>query len=104
MPLSNPSASVTVPSTSVAATALITATLASQTLMAGNSKRATLTIFNDSTANLHIDFGKAVSLTDYAVKIMPGGYYELPSNYIGIITGVWDAVNGVARIRDLSYS
>jgi TRAP-type mannitol/chloroaromatic compound transport system substrate-binding protein len=104
MPLSNPSASVTVPSTSVAATALITATLASQTLMAGNSKRITLTIFNDSTANLHIDFGKAVSLTDYAVKIMSGGYYELPSNYAGSITGVWDAVNGVARIRDLSYS
>jgi hypothetical protein len=103
MPLSNPSI-VTFPSVSVATAALITATLASQTMMAANSKRATLTIFNDSIANLHIDFGKAVSLTDYAVKIMPGGYYELPSNYVGIITGVWDAVNGNARVRDLSYS
>ncbi len=105
MPLSNPSnVTVAFPSASVASNALISATLNSQVLMAGNSKRTGLTIFNDSTANLYIDFGKIAAMTDFAVKITAGGYYELPVNYIGTINGVWDGVNGNARVRDLSYS
>lgn len=105
MPLSNPlNVSVAFPLTTSVSNAVIAASAsASQVLMAGNSKRGSLTIFNDSTANLYIDFGKAASLTDFAVKITAGGYYELPVSYIGSIQGLWDGANGNARIRDLSY-
>ena len=104
MPLSNP-ANIVIPSATTAATALVPASVSSsQILMAANPKRANLTIFNDSTANLYIDFTKAATLTDFAVKIMAGGYYELPINFTGSINGLWDGTNGNARIRDLSYS
>ena len=105
MPLSNPlNVTIGLPSTIAVANAIVAAsTSGSQSLMLANPKRSNLTIFNDSTANLYIDFGKPVTLTDFAVKITAGGYYELPVNYTGPVTGLWDAINGSARVRDLSY-
>jgi hypothetical protein len=105
MTLFNPT-NVTVTGTTTTTTTILTSsvasTTASQILMGGNSKRTALTIFNDSTANLYVDLGKAPTLTDYAVKIAGGGYYELPCNYTGTINGLWDAANGNARVRDFA--
>lgn len=69
------------------------------TLSAANASRIGWTVFNDSTQVLYVKFGAAASATDYKVKILAGGYYEMPSPiYRGIITGIWASANGAARV------
>jgi hypothetical protein len=102
MALFNP-ASVTVnqPTSNTSASSTIAAAITSNTILAANFNRKGATIWNNSTANLYIDFDSAASTSDYAVKIASGGYYELPFSYTGIISGIWDAVNGNALVREL---
>jgi hypothetical protein len=105
MALFNPTnVTVAAPATTTILTATVASTTGSQLLIGGNSKRTALTIFNDSTANLYVDLGKAPTFTDYAVKIAGGGYYELPCNYTGTINGLWDTANGNAKVRDFAVT
>ncbi|BBD60597.1 hypothetical protein NIES2109_33960 [Nostoc sp. HK-01] len=103
MALYNP-ASVTVNelTSSTATSSTVTAATTSGTIIAANSSRRGVTIWNNSTANLYIDFDSSASTTDFAVKIAAGGYYEMPFKYTGVISGVWDAVNGNALVRELT--
>ena len=74
----------------------------STTILAANSNRKGCTIWNDSTATLYIDFDSSCSTSDFAVKISAGGYYEMPFNYTGAISGIWIAANGSALVRELT--
>ncbi len=75
-------------------------------ILAANSSRKGATIYNDSTANLLLLLANAVSsATVWTVKIPPDGYYELPADgyvYTGAIKGIWSAVNGNARVTELT--
>ena len=73
-------------------------------LLEVNVNRKGAIIFNASTANLFIQFGPVGENTvdNYSVKIAPGGYYEVPVNYIGIIGGIWDEANGSAKIVEFT--
>ncbi|MBD2416067.1 hypothetical protein H6G80_03140 [Nostoc sp. FACHB-87] len=103
MALFNPSqVTVTIPSSSSAVPTTVNASASSQSLLAANSNRRGATIWNNSTANLYIELGSTASLTAFTAKLLPGGYYETPFNYIGAISGIWDAVNGNAQIRELT--
>jgi len=102
MALFNPvSVNIATQTSSTATPSTVASSANSQTLLAANANRKGLTIWNDSTGNLFIDFHDAVSTTEYAVKISAGGYYEMPFGYTGIISGIWDAVNGNALVREL---
>lgn len=69
------------------------------TLQAANTARRAWSVFNDSTATLYLKEGAAASTTDHKVQVPPGGYYESPMPiYTGIITGIWSAANGFARV------
>jgi hypothetical protein len=75
----------------------------STTLLAANGQRRHFTIFNESTAILYVDLtGGVVSATSYTVQVGANGFYELPGTTvpIGLITGIWSAVNGNARITE----
>lgn len=68
-----------------------------------NEFRTQLTIFNDSTANLYLKLGSAATTSSYSIKISAGGYFELAGGttvYSGLVTGIWDAVNGAARVTE----
>jgi hypothetical protein len=93
--VSNPTSSTSTPST-------VSASTTSGALLAANSNRVGATIWNNSTANLFIDLDSAASTTDFSAKISPGGYYELPFRYTGVISGIWDAANGNALVRELT--
>lgn len=81
-------------------TSVAAATVDTQLLAAGS--RAGFTLSNESTATLFLALGAAAaSATDYSVKVAAGGYYEAPYGYSGPVRGVWDAVNGAARITEL---
>lgn len=72
------------------------------TLLAANTSRKGATIFNDSTAVLYVGLGAAASVTSYTIHMAPDNYYEVPGNYTGIITGLWLAANGNARVTELT--
>lgn len=104
MPLYNPSSVFVTPANSTSTTAtstVISGSTTSQVLVNANTSRMGLTIVNDSNSVLSIEFGKAATATDYAVRITPNGYYELPFNYTGAIHGIWSTAGGSARIREL---
>lgn len=102
MPLFNAPPDIPVadsPATTATARA-VTAVTTSAQLLAINTNRKGVTLFNDSTADLFIEFGLTASTTAYTVKIPAGGYYELPFPYTGVISGIWSAANGKVLIRE----
>lgn len=101
MPLYNP-ASVTVPpSISTTATPTsVTANTTSVAFLAANSARKGTTIWNNSTASLYVELGTTATTSVFTARVAAGGYYEIPFTYTGAISGIWDANNGNALIRE----
>lgn len=89
--------------TSANRTSVTAATTDTQLLPAG--ARAGFLVFNESTATLFVALGSAAaSTTSYTVKVAAGEYFEAPYGYAGPVRGVWDAVNGVARVTEVVSS
>jgi hypothetical protein len=78
----------------------VDASVTSTSLLAANFNRVGAVIWNNSTSDLYVDFDSSVSLTSFSVKISPDGYYELPFNYVGVISGIWESEDGKAIIRE----
>lgn len=72
------------------------------TILASNANRLGAIIFNDSTATLIIGLFTGASASNLTLKLPPGAVYEIPFGYTGIITGLWDAVNGNARVTEIT--
>lgn len=80
----------------------VASTITNQTILAANTSRKGATIWNDSTATLFIEFSSTATTSAYTAKLNGGGYYEVPFNYTGLISGIWSAVNGNAYVRELT--
>lgn len=83
----------------------VAASATSGTLLIANANRLGATFYNDSPQVLYLLLGAGpASATVYTVQVgANGGYYEVPYNYTGIITGVWAASpTGAARITELT--
>lgn len=103
MALYNPATIVSSESFSTASSPFtIPSSITSNTILSANSNRKGATIWNDSTANLFIEFGPTATMSAFTAKINAGGYYEIPFQYTGAISGIWSAVNGNALIRELT--
>lgn len=87
------------PMSSSATRTVVPSSITSVVLLPARARQGA-SILNDSTANLFVAFGTAGTVTDFSVKILPGAVYPLPLAYTGVINGVWDAVNGQARITE----
>ena len=77
----------------------------SVTILASNASRKGAIIYNDSTAILYLDLsGGTATSTSYSVQVGAQGYFEVPGPaiYSGLITGLWAAVNGNARVTEFS--
>jgi hypothetical protein len=75
----------------------------SGTLLAASSARKGAAIYNDdNAATLKIKLGAAASATSFTYAIAPGGYYEVPFSYTGIITGIASAATGNARVTEVT--
>ncbi|MCV3213021.1 hypothetical protein OGM63_05680 [Plectonema radiosum NIES-515] len=103
MPLFNPAQVTVTPSTSgtVAATS-VTASTSSVSILAANLARKGTTIWNNSTANLYVELGATASTSAFTARVGASGYYEVPFTYTGAISGIWDAVNGSALVREFA--
>jgi hypothetical protein len=82
----------------------VTAAATSTQLLAANTTRVGVQVFNDSTADMNLKYGTAASSTSFTVKLPPAGYWEMPPGvvYTGIIHGIWVAANGAGRITELT--
>ena len=99
------SSGASVPTAANAAQSNVAQNIASVSLIAANTSRKGLSIFNDTTANLYISFSGAASTANFKTKIAAGGYYEMAPEAIftGQILGIWDAAGaGNARVTELS--
>lgn len=97
-----PAAPVFLPISGTSTRTSVLGAIVATTLLAANPARLGATVFNDSTANLFLALGSGASTTSFTIKLATGTYYQIPFNFVGIITGIWDAVNGNARVTELT--
>ena len=76
----------------------------SVTLIASNTARLGLFIYNDSTEILYVKFGATASTTSFTLRLTPTGLYEMQSPiYTGVVDGIWAAnAAGSARITEIT--
>lgn len=87
-----------------AAVTSVGASATSVPLLAANAARRGAFIYNDSTVALNVKMGATASATSFTVKLLAGGYWEMPTVpyvYTGTIDGIWDSATGSARITEL---
>lgn len=81
----------------------VASSVVSQQLIASNTSRRGLTIYNDSTQSLYVKFGTTASSSSFTVILLTQAYYELPQPvFTGRIDGVWNLANGSARLTELT--
>lgn len=91
-----------------ATTATLTNTASSASnvanLVALNTNRLGLTIFNDSSAILFLKYGTTASATSFTYEIPALAQWEMPVDptYTGRIDGIWASANGNARITEFT--
>jgi hypothetical protein len=72
------------------------------TIAIASTGRLGCQIYNQGAGNLHVTLGTATTSTSvYTVKLNSGDYYEVPSNYTGLIGGIF-ASAGTALVTELS--
>jgi hypothetical protein len=70
------------------------------TLKAANTSRVKLVVYHDDTAStLYVKEGSAATATDYTYKLSPGSTLFI-DDYTGIVTGIWSAATGTARVTE----
>lgn len=102
MPLSNPSTvTVNFPRgrSETATVASINASTTSGVLLAANPNRQSASFFNTATSRLHISLSATASLTAYTAYLEPGGYYEIPTPYTGVVSGIWVSADANGRCQ-----
>lgn len=82
----------------------VPASATSVMIKAANADRTGLLVYNDADKALYLNFGQTASLTMFTVKVLAGGYYEVPTPvYSGIVAGIWDAAPaGAVRVTELT--
>jgi len=72
------------------------------TIMTASTARLGGQIFNEGAGNLFITLGTGTTSTSsYTVRLSSGDYYEIPSNYTGLVGGIF-ATAGTARVTEVS--
>lgn len=75
-------------------------------VLAVNANRMNATFFMDGNATCYIKLGGAASSSDFSVRIVNNGYYELPEGYTGSIHAVFSVTDAAIKLRitELSYT
>ena len=91
-----------------AAEALVSSKVAStaaETIYA-NADRMGATFFMDGNATCYIKLGSGASSTDFSVRLVNNGYYELPEGYTGEISVAFSVNDNALKLRitELTYA
>jgi hypothetical protein len=72
------------------------------TIATASTGRLGCQIFSEGPGTLHVTLGTATTSTSsYTVRLASGDYFEVPSNYTGLIGGIF-ATAGTARVTQVS--
>jgi len=72
------------------------------TIATASTGRLGCQIFSEGPGTLHVTLGTSTTSTSlYTVRLSSGDYYEVPSNYTGLIGGIF-ATAGTARVTQVS--
>lgn len=86
-----------------AALTSVNSSTSSVTLLTANANRRKFIIVNAGTKILYIAFAATATTSAYTVALAANGVYESEvGDYSGIVTGVWSAVNGAAKITEIT--
>lgn len=91
-------------SASICTRSTVAASLTAVTILNANVNRRGASVFNDSVAAiLKLALGTAdVSSTNFTVEMTAGSYYEIPFDFTGRISGIWNVASGAARVSELT--
>ena len=72
------------------------------TIATSSTGRLGCQIFSEGPGTLYVTLGTATTSTSsYTARLSAGDYYEVPSNYTGLIGGIF-ATAGTARVTEVS--
>lgn len=76
----------------------------SQQVVAANSNRKGLEIYNNSTSTMYIKFGSAATIDIFTFRLITNASYEMPQNYFtGEIHAIWsNTPTGSANITEIT--
>ena len=70
------------------------------TLKVANAIRVKLVVMHDDAAStLYVKEGATATATDFTYKLLPGDTLII-DDYTGIVTGIWSAATGTARVTE----
>lgn len=79
----------------------VSAATSSTTILASNAARKSFIVYNDSLNFLYLAFSGTSSTTAFSTKLQAGAQYTADTTlYTGIITGIWSAASGAARVTE----
>lgn len=80
---------------------VLSASTSQQTLVASNSSRKGLTVYNQSPATLYVSTVTGFSKGDAPTIIRPESSWTLAVRYTGPFYCVWDTARGQAQITEI---
>lgn len=102
-PSPNSSFNIDSPKSTTVTKTNIPASNSSTLLISANTNRLGASVYNDSTSGfLYVNLGSTADLSDYVIKLLPLGYYEIPFGYVGEVNGVWSNPTGFARVSEFT--
>ncbi len=90
------------PSATPTRTSVASTTTPGTTILAANAGRLGAMVYNDSNQVLYLAFGSGATSTDFSVRMTAQSITEVPFSYTGVLTGVWNAANGAARVTEFT--
>lgn len=78
----------------------VSGSASSVTLVASNTDRRKVIMYNDSTADCYVKYGTTASATSFTWLMAAGSHIE-EDCYNGIITGIWTSATGSMRVTEV---
>lgn len=70
--------------------------------MAANPARIGATVFNKAGTDVFVKLGTAANTSVYTLKMVDGGYYELPFGWTGVVAGITASNAGTITVTEIS--
>lgn len=80
----------------------VNSSASSVTVLASNVARKGATFYNNSTQILYLAFGSTSSTTAFTVPLASGTFFEMPSGYNGVVSGIWASANGNCIVTEIT--
>ena len=80
----------------------IAGTIGNLIILAANANRLGAMFYLESGSALFLKLGSSAGTFDYTLQLGTSGYYEVPYNYTGTISGIWQFANGTVQITEVS--